>query len=134
MPIALSLPARNKQGMAPLVFHLVFMAAGGVAVFAGMRPGLAARDAEIATLRARLEAAGSADEQLADLRGRTASLRHDLRGILSPALLTADRLADSQDPAIRKAADILIRTVDRATARLAETTPPAQSAAKSPGA
>ena len=47
-------------------------------------------------------------------------LRHDLRGVLSPALLTADRLlASSDDPAARRAAETMIETVERATALLA---------------
>jgi hypothetical protein len=55
------------------------------------------------------------------MQSQLSLLRHDLHGILSPALLSADRLIGSDDPAIRKAGDIVIRTVERATARLAET-------------
>jgi hypothetical protein len=49
------------------------------------------------------------------------ALRHDLRGILSPAMLIADRLAAHGDPAVQRAGDVIARTVDRAAARLAET-------------
>jgi ABC-type branched-subunit amino acid transport system permease subunit len=46
-------------------------------------------------------------------------LRHDLRGILSPALLTADRLlASTEDPTARRSAELVIATVERANARL----------------
>jgi hypothetical protein len=45
-------------------------------------------------------------------------LRHDLRGILSPALLMADRLLAHDDPAVKRAGEVIARTVERATARL----------------
>ncbi len=51
-----------------------------------------------------------------------ARLRHDLRGILSPALLTADRLlATTDDALVRRAAETMIETVERANARLTAT-------------
>ncbi len=55
-----------------------------------------------------------------------AQLRHDLRGILSPALLTADRLSNSQDPLARRAAETMIATIERAEIRLRDeqATPP----------
>jgi hypothetical protein len=66
--------------------------------------------------------AGDRDRsRLAELEAQMAALRHDLRGILSPALLTADRLLDSQDPVARRAGEVMVRTVERTTARLAET-------------
>ncbi len=48
------------------------------------------------------------------------ALRHDLRGILSPAMLIADRLLAHPDPAVQRAGDVINRTVERATARLTE--------------
>ncbi len=59
--------------------------------------------------------------RLAALEAKTSSLRHDLRGILSPALLTAERLLGYEDPIIRRAGEIMVKTVERASARLAET-------------
>lgn len=47
-------------------------------------------------------------------------LRHDIRGALSPALLTADRLLVHQDPAVQRAGDIVVRAVERASALLAD--------------
>jgi hypothetical protein len=41
-----------------------------------------------------------------------------LRGILSPALLMADRLLAHDDPAVKRAGEVIARTVERATARL----------------
>ena len=49
------------------------------------------------------------------------ALRHDLRGILSPAMLIADRLQTHADPAVQRAGEVVMRTVERAAARLAET-------------
>ena len=51
------------------------------------------------------------------------ALRHDLRGILSPAMLIADRLLAHQDPAVQRAGEVVNRTVERAAARLAEKPP-----------
>lgn len=50
-----------------------------------------------------------------------ARLRHDLNGILAPALLTADRLQMHADPAVKRAGEILAETVERAAARIAMT-------------
>ena len=47
-------------------------------------------------------------------------LRHDLRGILSPALMTADRLLMStEDPVAKRAAETMVETIERAEKRLA---------------
>ena len=51
------------------------------------------------------------------------ALRHDLRGILSPAMLIADRLQSHEDPAVQRAGEVVNRTVERAAARLAEKPP-----------
>jgi hypothetical protein len=60
-------------------------------------------------------------QRLQVLEAKTSSLRHDLRGILSPALLTAERLLGHDDPGIRRAGEMMVKTVERATDRLAET-------------
>jgi hypothetical protein len=74
-----------------------------------------------ARLRQAVDTRDGAIAQLAELQTQVASLRHDLNGILSPALLTADRLLDHSDPSMRRAGEVIVRTVDRATARLAAT-------------
>ena len=51
-------------------------------------------------------------------------LRHDIRGALSPALLTADRLLTHADPAVQRAGDIVVRAVERAAALLSDTQAP----------
>lgn len=55
----------------------------------------------------------------------TATLRHDLRGALSPALLMADRLTTNPDPAVQRAGEVVVRSIDRATALIARKDPAA---------
>lgn len=47
-------------------------------------------------------------------------LRHDLRGALSPAMLTADRLASHPDPNARRFGEVIAQSIERA-AQLLET-------------
>ncbi len=54
-----------------------------------------------------------------------AVLRHDLRGILSPALMVTDRLLSHGDPAVRKSGEVVAKTVQRLTDRLEQTRTPA---------
>jgi len=59
----------------------------------------------------------------AELRERSEErrqLRHDLRGALSPALLTVDRLLDNADPSVRRAGEMTLRAVERASALLSK--------------
>jgi hypothetical protein len=51
------------------------------------------------------------------------ALRHDVRGILSPTMLVADRLLSHEDPVVRRAGEVVTRTVERAAARLADKSP-----------
>ena len=53
--------------------------------------------------------------RLAVMEATMVRLAHDLRGALSPAMLAAERLQSSADPAQRRPAGILLRSVDRAT-------------------
>ena len=59
------------------------------------------------------------EAQLLDQEQAMSRLRHDLRGILSPALLLADRLSTSDDPLARRTAEAMIATVERAEQALA---------------
>ena len=45
-----------------------------------------------------------------------AKLPHELRGALLPAMMVSDRLLNSDDPAIRRAGDAVLRSVERAVA------------------
>ncbi len=62
--------------------------------------------------------------RLAALEAATSSLRHDLRGILSAAMLISDRLITHSDPKVVRAGETIISAIQRATERLAETRPP----------
>ncbi len=62
--------------------------------------------------------------RLAALEAATSSLRHDLRGILSAAMLNSDRLITHSDPKVVRAGETIISAIQRATERLAETRPP----------
>jgi signal transduction histidine kinase len=59
-------------------------------------------------------------QRLEEYRRHTAALRHDLRGVLSPALMMSDRLLGHADPAVQRAGNAVVRSIDRATALLAE--------------
>ena len=58
-----------------------------------------------------------------ELEEQLSSLRHDLRGVLSPALMMSDRLLTNDDPRVRRAGEAVVRSVERATELLAATRP-----------
>jgi signal transduction histidine kinase len=60
-------------------------------------------------------------ERLAALGAAVARIGHDLRNMLATAQLVADRLAQSEDPAVRQLAPRLERTIDRAAGLAAST-------------
>ena len=60
-------------------------------------------------------------KRLAALEATISSLRHDLRGMLSPALLVADRLLAHTDPIVVRAGETVVKAIKRADARLDET-------------
>jgi hypothetical protein len=64
---------------------------------------------------------GSPPVDVASEPDAIAVLRHDVRGILSPALMVADRLVAHEDPVVARAGDVIARTVQRVTDRLDET-------------
>ena len=104
--------------MGPLVVAAVLVLAILVAAIVAAGAGWIAA---IGRLRRAHADCAAAIARLAELEAQTAVLRHDIRGILSPALLTADRLLRHADPVVKKAGDTIVRTVERTTARLAET-------------
>ena len=53
--------------------------------------------------------------RLAAMTQALARTSHDLRGVLSPTLLAAERLENSPEPATRRAGEIMVRAVERAT-------------------
>ncbi|WP_028029548.1 sensor histidine kinase [Gemmobacter nectariphilus] len=81
------------------------------------------REAEEAlqTLQTQLTGALRQKERLAQLGSAVAKISHDLRNILTSAQLFADRMEDSDDPMVARAAPKLIGSINRAI-NLCETT------------
>ena len=76
--------------------------------------------ADMTTLRSQAAEVDALRRELAERTEQQRRLRHDLRGAMSPVLLVADRLTAHPDPAVKRSGDIMVRTVERATALLAE--------------
>lgn len=94
------------------------MAALGVSACAGLLLyGVMPRPGPTALSYAAMEA------HVDTVEAHAASLRHDLRGALSPALIASDRLAVSADPAVRKAGEAVIQSIERASALIATSKP-----------
>ncbi len=74
---------------------------------------------DLEALQAKALAADAVQRQLAGLAEQQRRVRHDIRGALSPALLTADRLLGHGDPVVKRAADIMVRAVERTSTLLA---------------
>jgi signal transduction histidine kinase len=70
---------------------------------------------ELAAMQHELRAALWRNARLAAIGTVVAKVSHDLRGILTPALLTAERLQLNPDPKVRRAGEALVQVVDRAT-------------------
>ena len=104
-----------------LLAAAIGLVAGALAAMLAMSGRVRAERQIAESLRKQLDEAAGARVQLAELRAHLSGLRHDIRGILSPVLLMADRLLNHEEPGVRRAGDVMVRTVDRATARLAET-------------
>ncbi len=73
-------------------------------------------DAETALADMQTQVRGALRQRahLAALGTAVAKINHDLRNILSSAQLASDRLAQSDDPAVKRAAPKLVRALDRA--------------------
>ncbi len=80
---------------------------------------------------------GAAQARINAIEADVSNLRHDLRGALSPALILSDRLVASTDPAIRKAGEAVVRSIEQASALIAASKtlePPGEDAARLPSA
>lgn len=95
----------------------LLVAAAGAAALAGLVQWMALRAQPPAEPPERAEAAGLRN-RLQAYRAHTAALRHDLRGVLSPALMMSDRLLNHADPAVQRAGTAVVRSIDRATSLL----------------
>lgn len=74
--------------------------------------GIAQR--ELAGMQSRLRATLTQRAHLAALGSAVAKINHDLRGILASALLLSDRLANIDDPEVRRVTPTLFSSIQRA--------------------
>ena len=89
---------------------------------------------ELSVMQKQLRAALHQKTRLATLGAAVAKINHDLRNSLSTAVLISDRLADIDDPEVKKLAPRLYQSIDRAVELCSQTlnfvadaTPPPQS-------
>lgn len=80
---------------------------------AGVRE-LRAAESALASMQTQLTGALRQKERLAQLGGAVAKISHDLRNILTVAQLFVDRLEQSEDPAVQRAAPKLVNSIARA--------------------
>lgn len=76
---------------------------------------------QLAAMQTGLRAALTQKAHLAALGTAVAKINHDLRGVLSSALLVSDRLEQSGDPEVRKLAPRVIASIERAVALCSQT-------------
>ncbi len=99
--------------VAPVPAAVLAVAFGGVAGIAAALVSLGLGVGAALLLRGRPAPPAVADTKLN-------RLRHDLRGALSPALLTTDRLLASSDPAVQRSGSVIAQSLERAVALLKE--------------
>lgn len=75
---------------------------------------LAVAGAHLAEMQTALQGTLREQKNLADLGLAVSKINHDMRNILSSAQLMSDRLADVDDPLVKRIAPKLLRTIDRA--------------------
>jgi signal transduction histidine kinase len=76
---------------------------------------------ELANMQHALRAALQQKARLAALGTAVAKINHDLRGILSSALVVSDRLEGSDDPEVRRVTPTLVSAIDRAVGLCSDT-------------
>jgi signal transduction histidine kinase len=86
----------------------------------------------LATMQRELRQALQQREHLAALGTAVAKIQHDLRNILATAQLASDRLANSQDPAVKLLAPRLMQSIDRAIALATNTLKYGRAAERAP--
>lgn len=77
---------------------------------------LSVAGAHLAEMQKALQDTLKEQKNLADLGLAVSKINHDMRNILSSAQLMSDRLADVDDPVVKRLAPKLLRTIDRAVA------------------
>ena len=76
---------------------------------------------ELAMMKAEVRAAFKQKNRLATLGAAVAKINHDLRNSLSTAMLVSDRLADIDDPEVKKVTPRLYTAIDEAVALCSQT-------------
>jgi signal transduction histidine kinase len=92
--------------------HGVPLDPGAVSVLHDDEISLAGR--ELAVMQRELRAALWRNSRLAAVGTVVAKVSHDVRGVLTPMLLHADRLSRHADPMVRRAGESLVQGVERA--------------------
>ncbi len=87
----------------------------------GRRDEVGVAERELADLQNGLRAALRQRAHLAALGTAVAKINHDLRGILSSALVVSDRLEDSDDPEVRHITPTIISAIERAVSLCSQT-------------
>ena len=77
---------------------------------------LGVAERELSAMQTTIREALTQRRHLAALGTAVAKINHDLRGILSSALVVSDRLESSEDPEVRRIAPGLLDAIDRAVA------------------
>jgi signal transduction histidine kinase len=78
------------------------------------RDELGVAERELAAMQSTIREALTQRQHLAALGSAVARINHDLRGILSSALVVSDRLERSEDPEVRRIAPGILDAIDRA--------------------
>ena len=91
----------------------------GVTILPDDEMALASR--EIAAMQRALSTVLGRNARLVSVGTSVAKIGHDLRNVLSPALLTAERLSLDANPSTRRAGEIIMNAVDRANDLVSQT-------------
>lgn len=87
---------------------------GRIAATTGRRDEIGVAQRELAVMQSDLRTALRQKTRLATLGAAVAKINHDLRNSLSTAVLVSDRLADIDDPEVKRVAPRLYDAIDRA--------------------
>ncbi len=104
-----------------LLAALATSACAGFAIYAAMPPADSHAAMPPADSADSIEPdyAAAAKAQVDAIESQIKGLRHDLRGALAPAMIMADKLTVSSDPAVRKSGEAVVKSIERASALLA---------------
>jgi len=120
-------------GVPMLLAALAAAAAAGLVLHAVL---LAQVARPMAALQGRVDdgasSAAAIAARLSDVEARAASMRHDLRGVLSPALMVTDRLINNPEPTVQRAGQAVIRSIERAKSIIQASKPEPAAAAPAP--